>query len=172
MYSINLINNSFIRTLFFLLLGFAANESFAALGEKPLKPAIHGLLNQASKKSFEISEKDINLAQYTIHSSTFENGVVVTEFARSDGVVFAIAWAGPVLPNLLQLFGDYFDEYRNELNRLRSPFARGKSVAFQTQKLTVRSNGHMRHFFGNAYVLDLVPVDVNINFVIQKFNGS
>ncbi|MCS3804857.1 hypothetical protein HNO92_001243 [Chromobacterium alkanivorans] len=100
-------------------------------------------------------------ALYSVAQSRDETGRVIREFARqADGVVFAVAWQGPALPDMRRLLGDYFSSYvssqqsnRAGLNRLEG---RGPG-------LTVISAGRARAFFGLAYVPALVPAGLDID---------
>jgi hypothetical protein len=57
------------------------------------------------------------LRGYTLHEITREDGTVVKEFVSPAGIVFAVSWQGPSLPNLVQLLGNYFPQF----SRQRAP---------------------------------------------------
>ena len=104
---------------------------------------------------------------YTLHETRLENGTTVREYATPDGLVFAVAWRGPVLPDLTVLLGGYFNTFKLETEQSRRLGKRGGSVNIERDDLVVRSNGRMRNFFGHAYAPALVPTDVNIKDVLQ-----
>jgi uncharacterized protein DUF2844 len=97
---------------------------------------------------------------YTIHEMQSASGTTVREYVSSNGVVFAVAWQGPWLPDLRQMLGAYFDDYQRALqstpNRRR---ARG-SLKVELPDLTVQMSGHPRAFSGRAYVPRLMPLRV------------
>src|SRR5271165_796332 len=49
--------------------------------------------------------------QYSIQEISAETGMQVREFLNQDGVVFAVSWSGPALPDLQQILGAHFAEY-------------------------------------------------------------
>src|ERR1039458_677209 len=44
-------------------------------------------------------------AGYVVHELTLASGTVVREFVGPSGVVFGVAWQGPIKPDLNQLLG-------------------------------------------------------------------
>lgn len=97
---------------------------------------------------------------YSIHESTSEAGTSVREYAQ-QGVVFAVAWSGPSLPNLQQLLGNYFPQFKNAMKQRRDQGIRGP-VMLKQDDLVVESRGHMRDFRGRAYVPGLLPPHISI----------
>ncbi len=96
---------------------------------------------------------------YTIHELHQTSGTVVKEFISPSGKVFAVSWSGPFIPDLRQLMGTYFDQYsqaaRSTVRRTgRAP------LNIQQNGLVIQSGGHMRAFFGKAYLSDQLPQSV------------
>ncbi len=98
---------------------------------------------------------------YTIHSLLTEAGINVREYVSSQGIVFAIAWDGPNLPDLQQLLGNYFPQFSQAMSQRRASGIRGP-VALNDNDLVVESSGHLRAFKGRAYVPSLLPPQVSI----------
>ena len=94
---------------------------------------------------------------YTIQTVRLETGTVIHEYSSANGVVFAVDWRGPLLPDLSELLGSHFTEFKLEVDRLRLVGRRGSPVNMERRGLIVRSNGRMRNFFGHAYVSELLP---------------
>jgi uncharacterized protein DUF2844 len=94
---------------------------------------------------------------YVIHEIEAPTGTVVREYARPDGTVFAIAWQGPFIPNLRQLLGAYFAPFAEVAKAQQSRHARRGTVVVETPDLVVETGGHMRAFFGRAYIPALMP---------------
>ena len=69
---------------------------------------------------------------YAVHEIRAGTGTVVREYVSQEGKVFGVAWRGPWLPDLRQLFGG----------------------------LVVRIGGHVRAFVGRAYVPEMLPSGV------------
>ena len=95
---------------------------------------------------------------YTVQEITLPSGTVVKEFVSPAGIVFAVSWRGPTMPDLAQLLGSpYFGQLK----------AAQKTQRFGHNHLEVtgptfvmHAGGHMRAFFGVAYVPSLLPPNV------------
>ena len=48
---------------------------------------------------------------YSVQEIQSPTGVIIKEFVSTTGTVFAVTWQGPLMPNLKQLLGQYFDSY-------------------------------------------------------------
>jgi hypothetical protein len=93
-------------------------------------------------------------ATHSVHEIAAATGTLVREYASASGVVFAVSWQGPFLPDLKQLMGSYYDRYVDAVHarhRGRGP------VLLSLPGLVVESAGHPRGFHGRAYVPELVP---------------
>ena len=93
---------------------------------------------------------------YSIHEIQAPTGTVVREFVLADGTVFAIAWEGPFIPNLRRLLGAYFVPFAQAAQEQQG-HARHGALRVETPDLVVEAGGHMRAFFGRAYVPALLP---------------
>lgn len=143
----------------------SVNEGFAALGQAPSTPAVSapaaiGARLQAIKPTERTSA-------YTLHEFQRENGTIVREYATPAGVVFAVAWRGPLLPDLSVLLGDYFSAFVKETERLRLVGRRGSPINMEQDGLVVRSSGRMRNFYGYAYSPKLIPAGLDIKDVLK-----
>ena len=97
---------------------------------------------------------------YTVHEIQSATGTVVREYVSPEGKVFAIAWHGPWLPDLRQLLGGYFEQYRAALQSRSSARMVRKPVVIDQPGLVVQIGGHMRAFAGRAYVPGMLPSGV------------
>jgi len=94
-------------------------------------------------------------AGFTVHELTLPSGTVVREFVGPGGRVFAVAWRGPTLPDLKQIFGDEnLQAFLSAPPEQRSP---RKSRTMRGQDLVVHSTGKGRFFTGFAYIPSLMP---------------
>ena len=98
-------------------------------------------------------------ASYRLHEIQLPSGTVVREFAGSDGKVFAVAWKGPMVPNLRQTFGRYFDTY---VTAAKGKHTGHTYLQIQQSDLVIQSSGHMRAFSGRAYLPQAVPSGVAV----------
>jgi len=99
---------------------------------------------------------------YSMHELQTEAGVTVREYASARGVVFAVTWSGPSLPDLQQLLGNYFPQFRSAMAERRSRGLRGP-VVLQQDDLVVESRGNLRDFQGRAYAPNLLPPQLSID---------
>jgi hypothetical protein len=102
----------------------------------------------------------ISLPQYDIQEITAEAGMRVREYVNRDGIVFAVSWTGPVLPDLQRLLGTHYVEYTAALAALNRPGLR-RSVQVALPELIVESGGHLRAYAGRARLPALVPAGVS-----------
>jgi len=85
------------------------------------------------------------------------SGTVVTEYLTGAGVVFAVSWQGPVLPDLHQVLGDYFANYQTAASQ---PVVRRRLVRLSSPDIVIESSGKMRAFTGRAWIPALLPSGV------------
>jgi hypothetical protein len=96
---------------------------------------------------------------YTVHSLSTPQGVHVREYLSRSGVVFAVCWDGPFMPNLRQLLGVHFVTLKSEL--ARTPRAGHSQVHIVRPEVVIESTGHMRSFRGSALIPAAVPAGVS-----------
>lgn len=103
-----------------------------------------------------LQPKAATAAAMAVEEIDTDNGMRVREFLNGQGVVFAVAWEGPVMPNLAQLLGAQFSSYTAALTARDRPALR-PGVRVATPELVVESEGHLRAFVGRAYLPALLP---------------
>jgi Protein of unknown function (DUF2844) len=101
------------------------------------------------------------LGQLEIHEIVADNGMRVREFLNRAGIVFAVTWRGPVMPNLQQLLGTRFPIYAAALSVQQRPGLQ-RSVSVATPELVVEAEGHLRAYVGRSYLPALLPPGVSI----------
>lgn len=99
-------------------------------------------------------------AGYTVREMRAASGTAIKEYLSPAGIVFAITWSGPALPDLRQLLGTQFDVYTRAANAQNAGPGR---VNVQDSGLVVQSGGQMRAFFGRAYLPAQVPRGVALD---------
>ena len=105
-------------------------------------------------------------AGYSVQEITAANGVVVREYVSPANVVFAVSWNGRAMPNLRQTLGTYFAQFQAAVNSQRADHAHRighDHLELRTPDLVVRAGGHMRQYFGIAYVPSLLPPNLSIS---------
>src|ERR1035437_3426633 len=149
--------------LFALTLLTGADEAAAALGQAP---------SVATAASATTGAKMLAVApaasgQYTVQETLLSSGTLVREYTNTSGIVFAVSWQGPTLPDLAALLGGYFPTFQTHTDQVRAAGIRRAPVNMARDGLVLKSLGHARNFYGNAYAPALVPTGVDINHVLQ-----
>ena len=95
---------------------------------------------------------------YTIQEITTPE-FVVREYVSRD-TIFAVAWTGRRPPNLVSLFGSYFQEYQEAATAASSgPRMRGM-IRLEGPHVMVETGGHPGDIRGRAYLPSLLPSGV------------
>jgi Protein of unknown function (DUF2844) len=136
--------------LLFALLGLVS-PAWAALGNNSASV-------QADSAHMNGTLRSISIARYTIQEIRTSNGQTVREYVSSGGSVFGVAWEGPTTPDLLQLLGSYFEQFRQTSEQRQHQF-RGP-LLIETPTLVVQQSGHLRAFRGRAYLPQALPSGV------------
>lgn len=127
------------------------SHAWAALGGNP-----------ASVKADSLHMKGVlhsnSTARYTIQEIRTADGQTIREFISPGGSVFAVAWNGPTTPDLQQLLGSYFEQFR-QASEGRPPQP-GGPLSIETPTLVVQQSGHLRAFRGRAYLPQALPSGV------------
>ena len=88
-------------------------------------------------------------------------GMEITEYVSSDGVVFAVVWKGTGAPDLKLLLGEYYGEYREEVDAARSRKPRVRApFKMKSDRLVVERAGHSRSLWGRAYLPSHLPAGI------------
>ena len=133
---------------------------FAALA---LAPAAHAMLGGAAGTIQEdrmqlkaTAPEASNKLNYTVHEMALPSGTTVREYIAGDKI-FAIAWRGPINPDLKQLMGPYFDTYAAEVHAHHNGHTH---VAVVHPEFVMHASGHMRAYSGSAYIPAMLPEGV------------
>jgi hypothetical protein len=136
--------------------------ALAILVPVPLRASLGGNVSsvEADRVAVQGSHSVTSFPDYSIHELVVPTGTVVREFVRNDGVVFAVAWQGPFIPNLRQLLGTHFDSFSQAAQVQKAHRPGHGPLLVEVPGLVVESGGHMRAFFGRAYLPALLPAGV------------
>jgi hypothetical protein len=110
----------------------------------------------------QANRKVMQTRDYAVHEITRDDGTVIREYVTPAGKVFGVSWSGPAIPDLSQLLGSYNTEFQNTL---RSQRGRRKAGVVRNTDLVVENGGHMRAFYGRAYLSSLLPSGVTQEIV-------
>ena len=103
-------------------------------------------------------QRSSSTGSYTVHEITLPTGTLVRQYVSKAGVVFAVAWSGPFVPDLQQLMGPHFDTMNTR--QAGHVHAGHPFVSQHEPDLVVESGGHPRSFVGRAYLPSALPVGV------------
>jgi hypothetical protein len=117
---------------------------------------------EADQAAMNASEQISAGNGYQVHELQNGAGMKVREYLSDGGRVFAVAWEGPMLPDLKRLLGSYFARYTAAARTHRGGHVhRG----VHQDDLVVESSGHMRAFFGRAYLPKALPAGVTASAI-------
>lgn len=96
-----------------------------------------------------------------VYTQTLPSGIVLQEYLSSNGVIFAVTWSGPSLPNLQVLLGGYFKDYLVAIKESR------RSVYLSNENIVIQSSGMMGAFQGFAFLPKQAPAGFTPNNLPQ-----
>lgn len=108
----------------------------------------------ADQVKFEAQRRVVPERGYSVHEISRDDGALIREYVSPAGKVFGVSWKGPSLPDLSQLLGSNFAEFKNSLHP--KPGRRRVAVVHNSD-LVVESTGHTRAFYGRAYLNSMLP---------------
>lgn len=158
--NINHANNAIVRTSC-LCLGMMLSIGYATLAQATLggdsasvdADRLHMKVARAARQNIPTN------GSYTVHETTLPSGTLVREYVSNAGVVFAVTWSGPFIPDLRQLLGLHFDTM---VARQSAQSNAGHRFYSQREAdLVIESGGHQGNFVGRAYLKSAIPAGVN-----------
>ena len=127
-------------------------QSFAAIGNDVFSLS-------ADQAHLHATLRSTQKAGYVLHELCADSGLVIHEYSAPNGKIFAVAWEGPVIPDLRQILGARFDDFRRAAETQNRNGVHGP-LFIQQNGLTVELGGHMRSYRGKAYLSDEMPASV------------
>ena len=112
---------------------------------------------QADQAQMQAALQVASAAKFDVHRMQLPSGTTVKEYVSPAGMVFAITWQGPAMPDLQQVLGRHFAAYVEAVKNQRAGGAR----AMQHSGLVVQTGGHMRAYVGRVYVPTMLPRGVS-----------
>ena len=140
------ISNRLSRPLAAALLA-ASGAAWAALGEQSV-PAGHapGISSAALRTP--------SGAAYTRVQRMLPSEVTVSEYVDANGLVFAVAWSGPTLPDLASILGRHHAAFEQNA----AAVGRKPSVSIKRPDVVIFSRGRMGAFQGHAWLPGSLPL--------------
>lgn len=151
------------RKLSILVLGCSIAATALATAQQA-RAALGGSVDSITSDSASLSamrSAPILSGNYTMHE-LHSDAISVREYVSPSGIVFGVAWNGPVTPDLTALLGSYAEEYQQAQSQTQRQPGR-KPVQVKTNRVVVERWGHMRNLQGRAYAPDLIPQGVSVD---------
>jgi hypothetical protein len=124
---------------------------------------------ESDQSSLRASRESVDNGPYSVQAITLPNGTGVREYVDTNGQVFGVAWSGPFVPDLKQLYGTYFDSFVSGAQAVKAARhgARGPLNIDQTgtSGLMVQSGGHMGDYSGRAWLPAQLPSGVSADVI-------
>jgi len=118
---------------------------------------------QGDQAQMKGSLKTTEAEAYTTHKITAPGKTVVKEYVSPEGKVFAISWSGPFIPDMQQLLGTYSARFVQAAKQQRESQPGHRPVNIKQPNFVFQNGGHMRSYFGRAYLPAMVPQGVNVD---------
>lgn len=113
--------------------------------------------SEADRAAMNGSMRVLPGAKYTVHEIEAPSGTKIREYVSPAGNIFAVAWDGPIMPDLRQTLGNYFDRYTAAAAGRQ---AGRRQIEVREPDFVVQARGHMRAFSGTAYLPQALPEGV------------
>jgi hypothetical protein len=101
-----------------------------------------------------------SVAGYSVQEIQLPSGTIVREYVSPGGKVFAVSWNGPVIPDLQQTLGTYFEQYKAAAGTSQGGH---HHLTVRQPGLVAHAGGHMRAWVGQAYVPGLLPPNFSVD---------
>jgi len=116
---------------------------------------------QADTAHMKGAVKIQQLEAYSVHEITDAHRTVVREYVSADGKVFGVAWQGPFLPDMKQILGSYLQQFSAGVEEHHVKNVGRRPLSIHQPGLVVETSGHVRAYYGRAFVPGLVPQGVD-----------
>lgn len=115
---------------------------------------------EADRVQMKATVKSSQAQAYAVHEMNTPTGLIIRQYVSPQGKVFGISWRGPVAPNLRQLLGGYFQQVSEAAQAQRKGRVMRGPMFVQQPGVVFQQAGHMRSYFGRAYVPEMLPQGV------------
>ncbi len=104
------------------------------------------------------------MQSFAVHEIRPQTGTadstVIREYVSPAGKVFAVTWEGPMLPNMRQLLGPYFQQFADAVQSEASSSRARRPLNIVRPDFVVQLSGRSRSFSGRAYLPQMLPAGV------------
>lgn len=131
-------------------------DAKAALGDQ-----LVGASSASGTPTAKLKQSGTAAASYTVTESTDSNKIFIRQYVDSEGLVFAVAWRGPIVPDLESLLGSYAAEFKTSVSNQGKLKGR-RRLRVDTGHIVVEGGGRQRDQSGRAYISSSLPVGFNL----------
>ena len=114
---------------------------------------------QSDQQAWAATVTQTAVAGATMYSQQLPDGQIVRQYLDATGLVIAVGWEGPVLPDFERLLGPYFQAYIVAVRQQK------RGVSIKTLDLVIESGGMMRSFVGRAYLPAKIPANLAPQYI-------
>jgi hypothetical protein len=144
--------------------------SVLVLAQAPAQAALGGLAAAVAADAQTLhgtAQAPLPADGYTRYAISLGAGAEVAEFADTGGLIFAVSWNSPVLPDMATLLGAYHarllraqGERRPAAGDAMQAPAGRRHFSAHAGDLVIESHGHLRGYYGLAYLPRSLPAGV------------
>jgi hypothetical protein len=117
----------------------------------------------ALKSSNNLNASTTNIAKFSTNIIQ-DNGTIIKEFIRTDGVIFGVSWQGQIVPDLSALLGNY----SQLLSQTKNPdTVNHRTYNKQIDNFIIHKTSIGRLNAGFAFLQDLLPDNFDTNSFTQ-----
>ncbi|KVR39545.1 DUF2844 domain-containing protein [Burkholderia ubonensis] len=141
-------------------------HAHAELGGAPMSPPAddHTATVRALQRAMRAADgSSASAPAYTVRELSLASGTVIHEYASAAGTVFGVAWRGPSMPDLGQVFGSYLPQYKAGVEAAHAARGWRAPVSVDSSAIVIRTGGHMGSFSGQAWLPQALPAGVTGN---------
>lgn len=133
--------------------------AWAALGEAPNRPA-----NSAQVRAFHAAPMILTSAgspYYKQTTMTVDGGTLI-EYVNAHGMVFAVRWDAPTMPDMSALLGSYKSHLDHAQTEGRTKARSPRTLNVQQGDWIIVSSGHLRAFSGYSLLQSIMPAQFDL----------
>lgn len=137
---------------------------FALLGTLNLQASLGGgkesLFVQSQRLHVPI--KKTQRLSYSLHEMK-RGHLQLREFMTNHGKVFAVSWSGSKHPNLSQITGAHYEDFRSALEKAKKKHRGHGPLRIELNNFYLELGGSMRSVYGRMWLKNQIPQGVTQN---------
>lgn len=118
---------------------------------------IHEIQMQAAQAATQAGAQTGTQPEVKNNTSPGTNATVVREYVSPAGLVFAVTWHGPFLPNMRQLLGSHFQQFADAVKQQSSSRPGRHPLQVVQPEFAVQLTGNPHSHAGKVYLPGMLP---------------